>query len=41
MRRLAFKKDEYYHVRGKHSRRFDIYFRRCQTLIFTYQKDGP
>jgi len=41
MEKLVFKKDEYWHARGKYSRLLNIYCRKCQTLIFTYQKDGP
>jgi|SRR3989344_1224662 len=39
--RLTFKKDKYSKARGSYSRCLNIYCRKCESLILTYQKDGP
>jgi hypothetical protein len=36
-----FKNDKYRSNRGGYSRLLNIYCRRCNNKIFTYQKDGP
>jgi hypothetical protein len=39
--KLTFKKDKYRSCRGNYSRRLNVYCRKCNNLILTYQKDGP
>lgn len=38
---LSFKRDRYWHARGKYSRCLSIHCRKCDHFICTYQKDGP
>jgi len=40
IKRLVFKKDNYWAARGKYSRCLNVYCRKCNSLILTYQKDG-
>jgi len=35
------KKDKFKSARGGYSRLYEIYCRKCETRILTYQKDGP
>jgi len=39
--KLSFRKDDYSNSRGKYSRCINVYCRKCNNLILTYQKDGP
>jgi len=35
------KKDKFRNVRGGYSRLLNIYCRKCNSLVLSYQKDGP
>ena len=39
--KVSFKKDGYSKARGSYSRMINVYCRKCNCLIATYQKDGP
>lgn len=38
---MAIKRDRYLRVRGGKARIIDIFCAACNTLVLTYQKDGP
>ena len=38
---LKFKRDKYKNARGGYSRLLELRCRKCNSLIATYQKDGP
>lgn len=39
--KFVFKKDQFRSARGKYSRLLNLYCRKCNCLVTTYQKDGP
>ena len=39
--KTKFKKDGFSNARGSYSKLLDIHCRKCNSLILTYQKDGP
>ena len=38
---MAIKRDRYLRVRGGKARMLDVFCAACNTLVLTYQKDGP
>lgn len=41
MSKVILKRDKYKSSRGGYSRLLDIHCYKCQSLVLTYQKDGP
>lgn len=39
--KTKFKKDKFSNARGGYSRFLNVYCRKCDSLVLTYQKDGP